>query len=79
MEMESRDNQAVLSHNAYSQSGETLAYDISSYIKPNSLNFGLICDVADVNTAQRVMAPLRQLPPLVVCHVWLNPQSQQCS
>jgi hypothetical protein len=52
---------------------ETTIHDISSHIKPDTLNFGLICDVADINTAQRVVAPLRQLPPLVACHIRLNP------
>lgn len=52
---------------------ENTAHDISSHTKSSTLSFGLICDVADIKTAQLVVAPLRYFRPLFACQIRLTP------
>jgi hypothetical protein len=53
---------------------ETTADYLSRHIKADALDFGLVCDVADVETAQRIVAPLYRLPTLAGCHIRLGPK-----
>lgn len=55
---------------------EAVADHLGRHIQPNVLDMGLICDVADAETAQRVTAPLSRLPILAGCHVRLGPGSK---
>ncbi|KAE9367285.1 hypothetical protein N431DRAFT_486439 [Stipitochalara longipes BDJ] len=53
---------------------ETTVEHLSRHIKAEALDFGLVCDVADVETAQHVVAPLYRLAPLAACHIRLGPK-----
>jgi hypothetical protein len=53
---------------------ETTADYLSRHIMADALDFGLVCDVADVETAQYIVAPLYQLPTLAGCHIRLGPK-----
>lgn len=48
---------------------EVTANHLSRSIRPNSLDLTLVCDVADVETAQRVVAPLSGFPAVAACHI----------
>jgi hypothetical protein len=52
---------------------ESSADHLARHVRPNTLDFGLICDVTDVETAKSVVAPIYRLPMLKACHVRLNP------
>ena len=56
---------------------ETTAEYISRHIKADALDFGLVCDVTDVETAQHVVSPLYRFPTLAACHIRLGPKPSQ--
>ncbi|KAF4624472.1 hypothetical protein G7Y89_g13698 [Cudoniella acicularis] len=51
--------------------GTTADY-LSRCITPHALDFGLVCDVDDLETAQRVVEPLFTFPKLAACHIRLH-------
>ena len=52
-----------------------LCKHIAFCIPPNSLRLCLICDVKDVETAQEVIKPMRQLPILSECSIRLSTET----
>ena len=52
-----------------------LCKHIACSIPPNRLRLCLICDVKDVETAQEVIKPMRQLPILLACSIRLSTET----
>lgn len=47
---------------------------LASYVQPHRLSFKFTCDTEDYNTAERLVAPFRQLPQLKSCAIRLGPR-----
>ncbi|KAI1077992.1 hypothetical protein F5B20DRAFT_249452 [Whalleya microplaca] len=72
---------AVPHNRALLSEWKSVASHISPYFRDRHLDFGFICDVSDYRTAEVALAPLRQFPILVACHIRLgssiSPRLQQ--
>ena len=52
-----------------------LCKHIACYIPPNRLRLCLVADVCNVETAQEIIKPMRQLPTLSACSICLSPDT----
>lgn len=54
---------------------QAIIQHLAPNIRPYTLNFSFVCDVANVETARLIVTSLAQLPPLISCHICLSHRS----